>query len=207
MPYLVKTPWLFKKIFPFGTWELPAVGKKIYLTFDDGPHPAITHFVLNELDIYNAKATFFCIGKNVVEHPDVYDEIRTRGHAVGNHTQNHLNGWKTSDEEYVANIRLAKRYIQSDLFRPPYGRIRSSQYRLIDREFPGTRVIMWNVLSADFDVNIDAERCTNNVLKHAAPGSIIVFHDSEKAFPRLEHSLPVVLKRLKENGFEFEAIT
>lgn len=206
MFYFAHTPWLLKKLFPYGVWDIPAIGKEVYLTFDDGPHPTITNFVLKQLHEYNAKATFFCIGKNVNEHPQVYEQIIQQGHRTGNHTQHHLNGWKTNDADYVENISLAQKLIDSNLFRPPYGRIRKKQVALIREKFPDFKIIFWNVLSADFDTHLNASTCINYVLKYTRPGSILVFHDSEKAFPRLEKTLPVVLKELTSRGFLFKAI-
>lgn len=206
MFYLVKTPWLIKKLFPVGIWDIPAAANTIYLTFDDGPHPQITPFVLEELRKYNAKATFFCIGNNVEKYKDTYEAILQQDHAVGNHTQDHLNGWNTSDDVYIKNIRQAQQHIQSNLFRPPYGRIKRRQAALLRKLFPEMKIIMWNVVSADFDTNINSEKCTRNVLKHTKAGSMLVFHDSEKAFPRLLKTLPVVIKELSERGFVFEKI-
>ena len=206
MFYLVKTPWLIKKLFPVGIWDIPAAANTIYLTFDDGPHPQITPFVLEELRKYNAKATFFCIGNNVEKYKDTYEAILQQDHAVGNHTQDHLHGWNTSDDVYIKNIRQAQQHIQSNLFRPPYGRIKRRQAALLRKLFPEMKIIMWNVVSADFDTNINSEKCTRNVLKHTKAGSMLVFHDSEKAFPRLLKTLPVVIKDLSERGFVFEKI-
>jgi peptidoglycan/xylan/chitin deacetylase (PgdA/CDA1 family) len=205
MFYFVKTPWLLKKIYSDCIWNIPTNKKKIYLTFDDGPHPAATPFVLDELKKYNAKATFFCIGKNVVEHPDVYKQILAEGHRVGNHTHDHFNGWKVSDKEYFENISEAKKYIDSDLFRPPYGRITKFQLRTLTRS-AGFKIIMWDVLSADFDKEISPEKCTANVIKNARSGSIIIFHDSEKAFERMRTALPATLKYFFEKGFSFETV-
>lgn len=206
MFYLVNTPWLIKKLFPVGIWDIPSATSSIYLTFDDGPHPQITPFVLEELRKYKAKATFFCIGSNVEMYRDIYEDILQQGHAVGNHTQDHLNGWNTSDEDYLMNILQAREHIQSNLFRPPYGRIKRRQAALLRKHFPEMKIIMWNVVSADFDTTINSEKCTGNVLKHAKAGSMLVFHDSEKAFPRLQKTLPVVMKELSERGFVFEKI-
>jgi peptidoglycan/xylan/chitin deacetylase (PgdA/CDA1 family) len=185
--------------------------KIIYLTFDDGPHPVVTPFVLDTLKQYNAKATFFCIGKNVVAHADIYRRVLDEGHRVGNHTFNHLNGWKVSDELYLKNILEAGRYIDSSLFRPPYGKITRFQVKLLTgiRNSPvnsNFKIIMWDVLSGDFDVSLSAETCSLNVIKNAAPGSVVVFHDSEKAFPRLKEALPKALQYLSEKGYKFEAI-
>ncbi len=205
MFYFVKTPWLLKKCYPSCIWNMPVKEKKIYLTFDDGPHSVATPFVLDELKKYKAKATFFCIGKNVVEHPDIYKQILFEGHRVGNHTHNHLNGWKAKDKDYFENIREAKKYIDSDLFRPPYGRITSFQLKNLT-QFAAFKIIMWDVLSGDFDKEISPERCTSNVISNARNGSIIIFHDSEKAFERMKIALPEALKYFFEKGFSFETV-
>lgn len=212
MFYLSKTPWLLKSLYPSScTWNFSRQEKTMYLTFDDGPHPVATPFVLDTLKEHNAKATFFCIGKNVVEYPDIYKRILNEGHAVGNHTFNHLNGWKTPDQEYIDNIGEARKYIDSELFRPPYGRISRFQLRLItatenQKQKTVFRVIMWDVLSGDFDTKLSVTSCVKNVTRNAREGSIIVFHDSEKALPRMKGSLTESLKYFSEKGFKFEAI-
>lgn len=205
--YFIKTPWIVKKCFPRYTWNLPATGNEIYLTFDDGPHPTITPWVLDQLAEYGAKATFFCIGDNVVKYPDTYRRIITEGHSVGNHTQNHLNGWKVPSARYIDNIREAATHIHSSLFRPPYGRIKQAHLPPINQLFNGqAQVIMWDVLSADFDQAFTPEQCLQNVLKHTTPGSVIVFHDSEKAYKNLSYALPKALQHFKEKGFVFKKI-
>ena len=205
MKYFVKTPWWLKKIYSSYTWSIPTKEKIIYLTFDDGPHPEITPFVLKELKNYNARATFFCIGKNVLAHPGIYKQILDEGHGVGNHTQNHLNGWKTSNDAYMKDIAEAANYIDSNLFRPPYGRITSFQAKHLGDAMRRTKakVIMWDVLSADFDARITKERSLQFVILRALPGSIVVFHDSEKAFEKLHYVLPKVLHHFSEKGFKF----
>lgn len=206
MFYLAKTPKWVSKLFGDSIWEMPGTTKTIYLTFDDGPHPQITQFVLDELNKFDAKATFFCIGKNVVQHPGVFKSILEQGHAVGNHTYNHLDGWKTPNAKYLQNILEARSFINSPLFRPPYGRITSNQKKyLMQLEMP-MKVVMWSVLSGDFDVNITPEQCCKNVLNNTKSGSVVVFHDSEKAFERLEYALPLVLKCFSERGYRFEKI-
>lgn len=202
--YLVTTPWWLRKLFSSDLiWKMPTEKKEVYLTFDDGPHPTITPFVLNCLKQYNAKATFFCIGKNVQQYPDVYQQVLDEGHTVGNHTYNHLNGWKTGDIHYIKNVVLAQQNINSKLFRPPYGRIAKSQVRELSPIF---KIIMWDVLSGDFDLNLSPQQCFDNVATNAAPGSIVVFHDSEKALPRLQIALPKTLDFLAKNGYEMKAI-
>jgi len=206
MFYLVKTPWWVKRfIYPAYTWGMPAGQKKLYLSFDDGPHPIATPFVLDTLKKYQAKASFFCIGKNVAAYPEVYKRILLEGHAVGNHTQNHLNGWKTDDAAYMANITKAAQYIDSKLFRPPYGRITRFQARQVQERL-GLRVLMWSVLSGDFDLQLSPQKCTANVQKNASDGSIIVFHDSEKALERMAYALPGVLEYFSARGFVFDKI-
>ena len=206
MFYLAKTPKWVSKLFGDSIWDMPGTTKTIYLTFDDGPHPQITPFVLDELDKFGAKATFFCIGKNVAEHPGVYKRILEQGHAVGNHTHNHLNGWKTPNAKYLQNILEARNLIDSPLFRPPYGRITSQQKKKLQHLNEPFKIVMWSVLSGDFDTNITPEKCLNNVLKNTKSGSVIVFHDSEKAFERLRYTLPAVLKYFSEKGYHFEKI-
>jgi peptidoglycan-N-acetylglucosamine deacetylase len=205
MKYFVKTPWWVKKIFPFYTWSIPTTEKILYLTFDDGPHPEITPFVLKELKKYNALATFFCIGKNVLAYADIYKQILGEGHTVGNHTQNHLNGWKTPNDVYIKDIADAANYIDSNLFRPPYGRITLFQAKNLSAAMKGrkAKIIMWDVLSADFDHGITAEQSLQFVIFRSSPGSIIVFHDSEKAFQKLNYVLPKILHHFSERGFRF----
>lgn len=206
MFYLAKTPKWVRKLFGRSTWELPDPEKNIYLTFDDGPHPAITPFVLDELDKYGAKATFFCIGRNVADNPSVYKEILARGHAVGNHTHDHLNGWKTKTDDYVANVLKAREYIDSDLFRPPYGRITRKQHGHLTQMRRPFRIVMWSVLSGDFDTRQFPEQCYANVVNHTRSGSVVVFHDSEKAKERMSYCLPAVLKYFSEKGYLFKKI-
>lgn len=207
--YFIKTPWLAKKIFSSYVWSIPADEKIVYLTFDDGPHPVITPWVLDLLNEYNAKASFFCIGNNVVNHPAVFRRIQDEGHATGNHTYHHLNGWKTSDEMYLQDVRAAASVIESHLFRPPYGRIKNSQAKHISAalEKAETKIVMWDVLSADFDSSITAEECLQNVIQNVSPGSIIVFHDSEKAFKNLQAVLPPTLEYLQKLGWQCERIS
>jgi len=207
MIYLCKTPGWLKKIYASCTWQINTQNKIIYLSFDDGPHPVATQFVLNQLKKYHAKATFFCIGKNVAAHPDVYTRIIKEGHAVGNHTFNHLNGWKTSKHLYLENIDAAQKLINSALFRPPYGKITFSQIRHTLKHKQQFKIIMWTVLSGDFDAGISNTKCLQNVINNTGKGSIVVFHDSEKALSKIQFALPKVLAHFTELGYKFEKIT
>jgi len=162
--------------------------------------------VLDTLRQYQAKATFFCIGKNVESYPGIYAQIMFEGHAVGNHTQHHMNGWKVSDEAYLNDIATAAKHIKSNLFRPPYGRIKKSQIKKIKQQFPDMRIVMWDVLSADFDTRLNADACLGYTVYHSKNGSIVLFHDSEKAFPRMQTVLPKMLAHFASEGYTFEAI-
>jgi peptidoglycan/xylan/chitin deacetylase (PgdA/CDA1 family) len=206
--YLVKTPWLIKKLFPRYLWNMNNNEKVLYLTFDDGPHPTVTPFVLRQLKLYQALATFFCVGKNVAAFPALYQQLLDEGHRVGNHTQHHLNGWTTPDDLYLKDIAEASGYIDSNLFRPCYGRITSFQAKQLKAVMKGKDpvVVMWDVLSGDFDTSLTPQQCLSNVVFSAGPGSIIVFHDSEKAFPRLEYALPRVLHYFTEKGYTFRSL-
>jgi peptidoglycan/xylan/chitin deacetylase (PgdA/CDA1 family) len=204
--YLVKTPWLLKKLYPGLTWQGDNTGRSIFLTFDDGPIPIVTPFVLKILKQYNAKATFFCISDNVTKHPKIFDEVKTDGHLIGNHTFNHLNGWKTQDQQYLENFIEADKLLQTNFFRPPYGRIKKSQIKLLNQSKPDLNIIMWDVLSGDFDMSLKPEKCLQNVIKHTEPGSIVVFHDSLKAFNRLEYVLPRAMEHWNKEGYEFSLL-
>lgn len=198
--YLVKTPQFIQKLFPNFTWRIPSAEKQIYLTFDDGPIPDVTPWVIEQLKAYNAKATFFCVGDNVSKNPEVFKQILDEGHKVGNHTYNHLNGWTTDNVKYFLNVRRCAHQIKSNLFRPPYGRLMPKQAEFLQRHY---RIVMWDVLSGDFDPDISAEQCLSNILKNAKPGSIVVLHDSLKAKDKLHFVLPKVLEYFSEKGFRF----
>jgi len=204
--YFVKTPWWLRTLYPSLTWRIKGTVKTIYLSFDDGPHETATPFVLEQLRKYNAKATFFCIGKNVAAHPSVYQNILDEGHAVGNHTYNHLNGWKTKNDVYLKDVADASALIKSNLFRPPYGRIRHSQQKQLQTTNPKLQTIMWDVLSGDFDTDLTPEACLGYVLYHTKPGSIVVFHDSSKAWERMQYALPKVLAHFTKEEYVFESI-
>ena len=221
--YLIKSPLLLKWYYPSLLWNKSRTEKVIYLTFDDGPIPNVTDFVLKTLKAFHAKATFFCIGDNIVKHPEVYAKVINDGHAIGNHTFNHLKGWKTDDETYIQNTLKCQQLTQTNLFRPPYGRIKKSQIKSLESliwssefmaqnnsQFPSLNsklnIVMWDVLSGDFDINLSPQKCYQNVINHTENGSIIVFHDSLKAFDRLEYTLPLVLKYFTEKGFTFSTL-
>jgi len=201
--YFVTTYW-FRSIFSKSLiWEIPNEDKIIYLTFDDGPTPHVTDKVLELLKLYKAKATFFCIGKNVEKHPKLYQEILNEGHAVGNHTQNHNKGIKTKDADYYESISKASEHIKSKLFRPPYGRIKRIQVRFLREKY---KIIMWSVVSGDFDIQLSKEKCKQYVIRNTKSGSIVVFHDSLKAKERMLFALEACLKYFQEKGYRFEAI-
>lgn len=207
--YWIKTSWIVKQIFSNYIWDVSDVvkDKTVYLTFDDGPIPEITPWVLNELKKHQVKATFFCIGENIEKNPEIFQKVISEGHSIGNHTFNHWNGWKTKTAAYIANATLCEETIQKNsnfnskptLFRPPYGKIKIAQSRKL-KEL-GYKIIMWDVLSADFDTSVPQEKCLENVLSNVEHGSIIVFHDSLKAFKNLAYVLPKTLAYLKENNF------
>jgi peptidoglycan/xylan/chitin deacetylase (PgdA/CDA1 family) len=201
--FLAKTPTIIKKYYPQLVWEVPNVEKKIYLTFDDGPIPEITEWVLDLLIEYNIKATFFCIGDNIAKHAGIYKRTLADGHAVGNHTFNHLNGWKTRGGKYLENLEECQSMVDSNLFRPPYGRIKKSQLKHIS---PAYKVVMWDVLSGDFDQKMLPEKCYENVVKNTVSGSIIVFHDSVKAERNLKYALPKAIEYLLADGFIFDVL-
>jgi len=199
------TPWWLRKFFPGAIWDINTNEKIIYLSFDDGPHPQISPFVLAELKKYDAKATFFCIGDNVKKFPQIFQQLIDEGHAVGNHTMHHLNGWKTNDEEYLLDIAKAKQYIDSSLFRPPYGRISTSQLRKLSIHYQ-LSTIMWSVLAGDWVESLSPEKCFRQVKNNIYPGCIVVFHDSEKANEKMRFVLPKLLAHFSKMGYQFKRI-
>lgn len=196
-------PLLLQLMFPSLTWRIPEIGKTIYLTFDDGPIPEITPWVLKTLDEFNALATFFCIGDNVMKNPDLIKLLLNSKHTLGNHTMHHLNGWQSKNKKYFSDISECKQLINSKLFRPPFGKIKLSQVWKLKKEF---RIIMWDVLSKDYDTSLTGEDCFENVKRNTKNGSIIVFHDSLKAEKRLRFALPQTLKYFSEQGYSFAAL-
>ncbi len=220
----IKTPLVAKKMFPNYVWDITTTEKVLYLTFDDGPTPEITNWTLNTLKQYNAKATFFCIGNNIERHPDIFQDILNDEHAIGNHTQNHIKGWKTKAKDYLNNIAEAQEVIDSqfqniklqdskivnpkslivNLFRPPYGQITPKQGKKLIKL--GYKIIMWDVLSFDWDKDVNKKICLDNVTNKATNGSVIVFHDSLKASKNMQYALPKVLEYFSEKGYSFKSL-
>lgn len=204
-----------KYLFSSITWHIDTAEKELYLTFDDGPLPNLTSWILDELDKYNAKATFFVVGENAKRHEPIFNEIVNRGHAIGNHTFNHLNGWTTSLKNYLDNVEKCKTIINElhppstilhqplKLFRPPYGKLKPSQIKHLKKQY---RIVMWDILSYDYNQNVSAEQCFKNVLRKTKEGSIIVFHDNYKAEKSLRYALPKVLEHYTSLGFSFRRI-
>jgi peptidoglycan/xylan/chitin deacetylase (PgdA/CDA1 family) len=183
---------------------MPSYEKALYLTFDDGPHPTITPRVLHLLAQYNAKATFFCIGDRVKRYPEIMERIVAEGHSIGNHTQHHVNGWSSTVHAYLDEVNQASSLIPSKLFRPPFGRIKRKQAKLLENL--GYKIIMWTILSADYDYSLAKEECARRVTSHIDNGNIYLFHDSDKGEERLLFALPILLKEGSANGFLFKKI-
>jgi peptidoglycan/xylan/chitin deacetylase (PgdA/CDA1 family) len=201
--FYVSPPIIYKWFLRDAVFRVPTEEKKLYLTFDDGPVPEATPFVLEQLKKYNAKATFFCIGKNVHENPELYKQVLNEGHKTANHTFDHVNGWKTKTTDYLSNTAKCAELVTSKLFRPPYGKITFSQYSNLKSQYA---IVLWDVLSWDFNLETAPEKCLKNVLNNTKPGSIIVFHDSKKAFKNMGYALPRTLEYFSERGYRFEAI-
>jgi peptidoglycan/xylan/chitin deacetylase (PgdA/CDA1 family) len=182
---------------------VPSDSPEIYLTFDDGPIPEVTPWVLQQLKKYDARATFFCVGDNVKKYPEIYRSVVDQGHGTGNHTFNHLDGWSSHNLGYWKNVKQCESFLQSTLFRPPYGHLRPRQISLLQKDY---QIVMWDVLSGDFDQKLDGEQCLQNVIEHVRPGSIVVFHDSLKAWDRLKYALPGTLDYFSRRGFSFKSI-
>ncbi len=205
-------PRFIQRLYPERIWAFSRSINAIYLTFDDGPIPEITPWVLNTLHKHNAKATFFCIGDNVQKYPELFKNILSEEHTVGNHTFNHLNGWKANTDEYVKNVLKCQEILNSEsriqnselLFRPPYGKLTSNQAKNLQKN--GFKIVMWDIISYDYDASVSEEQCLQNVLKNIKPGSIIVFHDSLKAEKNLRYVLPKVLEYISEKGWRSSSL-
>jgi len=201
--YLARTPALVKPLMRELTWCMPAGQRTVYLTFDDGPIPELTPWVLDVLAEHGAEATFFCVGSNAAAHPQLLQRIRREGHSVGNHTFDHSSGWNSSTFGYLRNVLRCQALTGSRLFRPPYGRMTRQQARALRKRFT---LVMWDVLSADFDTTLDGERCLQNVRENSTDGSIVVFHDSLKAEERLRYALPLALEHFTQQGYTMAAL-
>ncbi len=199
MIYPVKTPAILTKMYPSLTWFKNRGEKTIYLTFDDGPSPGITNWVLDMLKKHKAKACFFLIGDKIQKYPDTFDLILQHDQQIGNHTYNHLNGWRTVTKDYITNFNKCAELMDTPLFRPPYGRIKASQIKALKDQ----KIIMWDVLSGDFDPKLSKEDCLLNLINNVENGSIIVMHDSEKAKEKVLYVLPRFLAWAEEKGFSF----
>lgn len=202
--FIEQPPFIYRILFPGGIWRMPSKEEKvIYLTFDDGPIPEITPWVLDVLDQYNIKATFFCVGDNVRKHPEEYAEVLRRGHSVGNHTFNHIQGLKTRTANYMKNAELASQYIDSPLFRPPHGHLRLPQFFRLKKNY---HIILWDVVTRDYSKRMTPEQVLDNVKDYTRNGSVIVFHDSLKAEKNMKYALPLAIEWLKEQGYVFKTI-
>ncbi len=210
--YPIKFPYIFQRAFPSLVFYKPPKEKKIYLSFDDGPTPEITDWVLHELQKYNAKATFFCIGKNVEKNPDIFGRIISKNHQIGNHTYEHSKGWKTDTKQYIESVlrteSLLKKYLLSNsakkLFRPPYGRIKLKQIKALKKL--NYQIVMWTTVTGDYAASINIEHNIQKILQKIKPGHILVFHDSKKAFPQLKQILPKVLEELDRRSYQFDIL-
>ncbi len=200
---IVRPPSLLTRALHRMTWDLPGEHREVYLTFDDGPTPVVTPWVLDRLEEVEAKGTFFCLGRNVDKYPELYNQILAAGHSVGNHSYSHLRGFRSSVRRYMEDIELASGMIDSKLFRPPYGRIFPGQVKAVLEQYD---IIMWDVLSIDYNSGLSGERVLQNVTRNVKPGSIIVFHDSDKAADNLYYALPRTLEHLKMEGYSMKSI-
>lgn len=203
MWYPVKSPFWLRWIYPHLTWHRSRKHRCLYLTFDDGPIPDVTPQILNILKSYGIKATFFCVGDNIQKHPEIFERIKAEGHQVGNHTYHHLKGWNTSTEAYLENVERCDYLTQSRLFRPPYARGTRAQYSELRKKY---EIVMWDVMSGDFDLKVSPQQCLNNVITHAENGSVIVFHDNIKALPRVIYALPLAIEHWLNEGYEFKIL-
>ncbi len=202
--YLIRTPAIVQHLFPSFIWRSETSDNQLYLTFDDGPVPEVTPWVLDQLKAHGAHATFFCVGENVKRYPEIYHRIRNEGHTVGNHTYNHISGWAHDPQAYLDNVSTCSELVDSNLFRPPYGRLGRKQARtLMGHQY---RIVMWDILSGDFDRDLEPEQCYHNVIDNARPGSIIVFHDSIKAEGNLRWALPKVLEFFSRKRYQFKSL-
>lgn len=201
--FLIQPRTFLRAFYPDALWRIETTEKNIYLTFDDGPIPVVTEWVLDLLKEHNAGATFFCVGSNVKKHPAIFERILREKHAVGNHTMHHIKGFRNSVDDYMTQVEECGDLVKSRMFRPPYGQLRRGQYEVLKQN--GYRVVFWDVISYDYE-NISGDQCLNNVLQYTREGSIVLFHDSEKAHKNLRYSLPLFMKHFANLGFQFKAM-
>ena len=199
--FIEQPPRFIRQLYPRACWRMDASERSVYLTFDDGPIPEVTPWVLDMLDKYGIKATFFMVGDNVRKHPEEYKMVVERGHCIGNHTHNHLKGFEHHADSYVANVEEADGFVHSDLFRPPHGFMRMSQYRALSERY---RIIMWDLVTRDYNPNLTGDEVLNKVKRYARNGSIITFHDSLRATHNLYYALPRAIEWLLAEGYEFK---
>lgn len=200
---LAHTPQFLYRLFPDILFRIDVDEPVVYLTFDDGPEAEVTPKVLALLAEYQAKATFFCVGKQIEKHPDLFEQIKAEGHAIGNHSFGHPSGWQMKDRDYYADIQRANELVEASIFRPPYGRMTLKQRRYLSKHY---KIVLWDVLSRDFSPRLKPENCLKRVMKHVQKGSVVLFHDSLQAWPNLSYTLPRLLACLSQKGYSFEAI-
>lgn len=200
MKLLVRPPQLLRRFYKDSLWRMDKNEPIVYLTFDDGPIPELTPWVLDVLKEYNVKATFFCVGDNIIKNPQLFERILLEGHQVGNHTFNHLKGWKVTNAVYLENIEKCQELTKTNLFRPPYGRIKKSQYKLLSKDY---KIVFWDVLSYDYDKFISPKKCLDNSIRYTRNGSIIVFHDNIKAQINLKFALPHYIEHFLKLNYKF----
>lgn len=203
MWYPIKSPIWLRLLYPQLLWHKNRKEKTLYLTFDDGPIPDVTPSILKILKMHEIKATFFCVGDNIRKYPDIFEQIVQDGHSIGNHTYHHLKGWRTTKDEYLLDIEKCQKLTGSKLFRPPYGRGTKAQYKTLKESY---EIVMWDIMSGDFDSSLSPQKCLSNILKYSSNGSIIVFHDNIKAKERVLYALPRAIDHWLEKGFKFEAL-
>jgi peptidoglycan-N-acetylglucosamine deacetylase len=203
MSFLIRPPILLRKFYKNSVWRIGKMEPNIYLTFDDGPIPELTPWVLDVLNEFNVKATFFCVGDNIVKYPEIFERIKQEGHQIGNHTFNHMKGWKNTTENYLMNVEKCQQLTQTNLFRPPYGRIKKSQYNLLEKKY---KVVFWDVLSYDYSDLVTPEQCLANSIKYTRKGSVIVFHDNIKAHDNLKFVLSRYISHFLELNFKFVSL-
>lgn len=200
MKLLIRPPQILRSFYKESLWRMDKNEPAIYLTFDDGPIPELTTWVLDVLKEYNVKATFFCVGDNILKNPQIFERIKQEGHQVGNHTFNHLKGWKVTQTNYLENIEKCQVLTNTNLFRPPYGRIKKSQYKMLAKNY---KVVFWDVLTYDYDIFMTPEKCLENSIKYTRNGSIIVFHDNIKAQKNLKFALPHYIEHFLKLNYKF----